>query len=104
MALSVNEKDGGLVFRVRVIPRASVNKVVGVYEDALKVKLKAPPVDGAANKMCIQYLAKVFKVSKSCVEIVGGASSRSKLIRVTPRENGSEKGLAGLRQIIESLS
>ena len=77
---AIDEKSQGMVFKVFVQPRASKNKVVGLYEDALKIKLTAPPVDGAANRMCIQYLAKCLKVSKSVLEVVSGQSSRTKRI------------------------
>jgi uncharacterized protein (TIGR00251 family) len=52
--------------------------VAGVYGDAIKLKLTAPPVDGAANSMCIQFLSKRLKVSKSSLEIVAGQTSRTK--------------------------
>jgi hypothetical protein len=67
---------------VLVQPRASVNKIVGVIDNRLKIKLKAPPVDGAANKMCIQFLAKSLHVPKSHIEILSGQSSRQKNIRI----------------------
>ena len=72
----------GLTFKVYVQPRSSQNQVVGCHGDALKVKIKAPPVEGAANKMCIQYMAECLDLPKSCVEIKSGQSGRNKQIRV----------------------
>ncbi|MFP4584222.1 MAG: DUF167 domain-containing protein, partial [Desulfococcaceae bacterium] len=70
--LSITERGDGLAFKVRVQPKSARNQIVGLHEDALKVKLTAPPVDGAANKACVAFLAKTLGVSKSSVEIVSG--------------------------------
>ena len=78
--LSIQENPRGLTFKVFVQPRSSKNMIVGLHGDALKIKLKAPPVDGAANKMCIAFLAKCLKVSKSSLEIVSGQTGRLKRI------------------------
>ena len=45
----------GLTFKVFVQPRSSRNQILGLHGDALKIKLTAPPVNDAANRMCIQY-------------------------------------------------
>jgi hypothetical protein len=80
--LRVQEEDGAVVFEVRVAPRASRSRVIGVQDGALKVALTAPPVDGAANHALRKLLAKRLGVSKSDVEIVRGERSRIKLLRV----------------------
>jgi uncharacterized protein (TIGR00251 family) len=80
--MNVVEKDGAIVFAVRVVPRSSNSKIVGEYDGALKVQLGSPPVDGAANAELIKLLAKQFGVSKSDVEIVAGATSKSKRIKI----------------------
>ena len=77
------EKDGAVTFQVRVIPRSSRSEIVGEYDGALKVKLNAPPVDGAANAELIKLLAKEFGVSKSQVEILSGNTSKLKQIKVS---------------------
>jgi uncharacterized protein len=79
------EKDGNLTFRVRVVPRASRSEIVGEHEGALRVRLAAPPVDGAANEELIKALAKAFGVSRSAVKITVGLGSRLKNISVTGR-------------------
>ncbi|MBI9077664.1 MAG: YggU family protein [Desulfatibacillum sp.] len=104
MAGFIREKDGGLVFPVRVLPRSSVNAVVGLQDGAVKIKLKAPPVGGAANRMCIQFLAKTLGLPKSSVEIQSGETGRSKQIMVRPREAGSREELARLREVIEGFA
>ncbi|HMT07444.1 MAG TPA: DUF167 domain-containing protein [Pyrinomonadaceae bacterium] len=67
---------------VRVVPRASKSEVVGEIDGVLKVRIAAPPVDGAANAELVKLLAKHFSVSKSSVEIVSGATSKTKIIRI----------------------
>ena len=76
------DSGGGVTFAVRVVPRSSRNAVAGVQGDALKVKLTAPPVEGAANTALIEFLAKQLGVRRSAVSIVSGEKSRSKTVRV----------------------
>ena len=80
--LRTRDDGDALVFEVRVAPRASRNRIVGVQDGALKVALTAPPVDGAANEALRKMLAKAFGVSKSSIEIVRGDRARTKLLRV----------------------
>ncbi len=68
----------GIEVRVLVQPRASRNKIVGLQAGELKVSLTAPPVDGAANKACREFLAKLCGRPKSSVRIVSGETSRHK--------------------------
>jgi uncharacterized protein (TIGR00251 family) len=80
--LKITEVEGGVTFAVRVVPRACKNEIAGVHGDALKVRLAAPPVEGKANEALIAFLAQRLGVRKSQVEIVAGATSRRKMIRV----------------------
>jgi uncharacterized protein (TIGR00251 family) len=80
--LQFSEKDGCLIFTVRVVPRASRSEIIGEHDGALKVRLAAPPVDGAANEELIKLLAKAFNVSKSSVEIISGETSKTKQIKI----------------------
>lgn len=88
--LQFSEKDGCLIFNVRVVPRASCSEIVGEHDGALKVRLAAPPVDGAANNELIKTLAKAFGVSKSSVEILSGETSKTKQVKI---ENATGKQL-----------
>ncbi|MHB8173347.1 MAG: DUF167 domain-containing protein, partial [Nitrospirota bacterium] len=63
--LSLKEGPGGITFQVRVLPRSSRNHVAGVSEGVLKIKLTAPPVEGAANGMLIAFLSEKLKIPKS---------------------------------------
>ena len=80
--LRIREQDGAITFEVRVAPRASRNRVVGIQEGALKVALTAPPVDGAANEALKKLVAKALGVAKSEVEILRGDHARIKVLRV----------------------
>ena len=80
--LSLTVRGTGVRFAVRVQPRAAQSEVVGVHGDALKVRLQAPPVDGAANVALVEFLADSLGVARRAVRIVAGESSRSKLVEV----------------------
>ncbi len=82
--LDIRDCGTHLVFKVHVLPKSSRNAVSGVFLDALKLKLTAPPVEGEANKECIQFLSKQLKVPKSSLSIVSGESRRTKHIRFDP--------------------
>jgi uncharacterized protein (TIGR00251 family) len=80
--LDIKKTDIGISFKIYVQPKASKNSIVGLHDDALKIRLTAPPVDGAANKLCIKYLSKITGISKSAFEITAGHTSRKKHILV----------------------
>jgi uncharacterized protein (TIGR00251 family) len=95
--INYTEKDGALVFSVRVAARASKSEIVGEHDGALRIRIASPPVDGAANAELIKLLSKTFGVAKSEVEILSGQTSKTKQIKI---ENvGAEKFLqvAGLK-------
>jgi len=75
-------KEGRTVFSVKVVPRASRSEVVGEQEGRLKIRIAAPPVDGAANSEVVRLLAKVLDVPRSAVQILSGEASRTKRISV----------------------
>lgn len=81
--LHIKEEEAGVVFKVRVQPRASANKLVGLHEDALKIRLTAPPVEGEANEACRTFLAGLLSVPRSQVQITSGTTGRNKMIKVT---------------------
>jgi uncharacterized protein len=78
--LNITETDDGVRLSLRVIPRASSTKLDGVHDGAVRVRLNAPPVDGAANKSLCEYLAKTFDLRKRDVEVVRGERSREKTV------------------------
>ncbi|MEZ5345026.1 MAG: DUF167 domain-containing protein [Pyrinomonadaceae bacterium] len=77
------EKEGSLIFAVKVIPRSSKAGFAGDYGGVLKIKVSAPPVDGAANAELVKMISKIFSVSRSNVEIISGESSVLKRIRIS---------------------
>ena len=74
----LRQTDAGVELFLYLQPRASRNKVVGLLGEELKVALTAPPVDGAANKACCAFLAKLCNLPRSCVKLVSGETSRHK--------------------------
>jgi len=80
--LDIKEDSGGVFIRVRVQPRASKNQLAGELDGALKVRLAAPPVDGAANRACCEFIAGLLGVAKTRVEIARGHTGRNKTVRV----------------------
>ncbi len=67
---------------IRIQPRASKNELVRREDGGLKIRLTAPPVDGAANEALIRFLADTLSISKSQVEIISGHTSRDKIVRI----------------------
>ena len=79
--------EGEVVFKVQVVPRSSRSEVVGEHNGSLRIKIAAPPVDGAANEELIRVLAKTFNVSRSAVRIVSGQTGKVKQISIKGRTN-----------------
>lgn len=84
--------DGDFItLKIKAQPQASRSEFCGLYgEDAIKVRVAAPAVEGAANKELTKFLAKQFKVPKGSVEFVSGQSSKIKLIKL-PKSEKLEK-------------
>jgi uncharacterized protein (TIGR00251 family) len=82
MSIHKSEHEEAVIINVRVIPRASKSEIVGIHDGALKIRISAPPVDGAANVEIIRFLAKTFGVSKSNVFILSGETSKNKRIKI----------------------
>lgn len=82
VALWRREEPGGIVLSLHVQPGAKRSEVAGVYGEALKIRLAAPPVDGKANAELLRFLAACFGVASRQVSIVRGETSRQKTVRV----------------------
>ncbi|HKW96963.1 MAG TPA: DUF167 domain-containing protein [Bryobacteraceae bacterium] len=78
------EHAGGARARitVKVQPRAKVTRIAGRMENAYRLQLAAPPVDGKANEACVEFLAALAGVAKSRVRIVSGLTSRMKVVEI----------------------
>ncbi|HXY54051.1 MAG TPA: DUF167 domain-containing protein [Nitrospirota bacterium] len=68
---------------VRIQPRASKNEITKMENGGLKIRLIAPPVDGAANDALVRFLAEMLSVPRSRIEIVSGKTSRDKIVRIS---------------------
>ncbi len=75
-------KPSEAVLAVRIQPRASKDEIIVQSDGSLKIRLTAPPVNGAANEALIAFLAKVLRVSRSQIEILSGHTSREKRVRI----------------------
>lgn len=80
--LETQERDGAVVFSVRVQPRASKDEVAGEMGGALKVRLRAPAVEDRANEALVEFLAGLLKTSRSAVSILSGERGRVKRIEI----------------------
>lgn len=78
----VTQSNDATLIALLVQPRASKNTLCGLQGDELKVRLTSPPVDGAANKMCCTFFARLLGCSKSSVTIERGHTSRHKQLRI----------------------
>ena len=78
--------DNGVELRILVQPRASRDQLVGIQGEELKVRLAAPPVEGAANAACCAFFAKLCRLPKSHVTLVSGESSRHKRLLLSGAE------------------
>jgi uncharacterized protein len=81
--IPIRDTPQGATFAIKVHPRAKKDAITGEVGEALKVSLTSPPVDGRANETCIDFFAKLLKVSRSSVTIAAGESSRNKVIRIS---------------------
>jgi len=82
--------------KVRVTPRASKNEIVGWRDGVLIVRTTAPPIEGAANKACIELVAKTLGVKRSQVSLVHGDKSRDKTFEIADLSDDD------LKRIVES--
>lgn len=80
--IEIAERDGGVTFAVRVVPRASQNSIEGEHAGAVKVRLTAPPVEGRANEAMRRVLAERLNVPLGAVRIVAGEANRIKRVFV----------------------
>jgi uncharacterized protein (TIGR00251 family) len=80
--VQITKMDGVVSFAVRVQPRASRDEIAGEWQEGLKIRLTAPPVDDRANEALRRFLAASLKVPLSAVRIAAGERSRTKRVEV----------------------
>jgi hypothetical protein len=75
-------RSDGVLLHVVIQPRASRNEITGVQQQALKIRLTAPPVEGAANKECLRFLADALDISPSQLQLISGHKARRKTVLI----------------------
>ena len=78
----IEQRGSAVRVRIRAQPRASRTEIVGEHDGALKVRLAAPPVDGAANTELVRHIAKCIGIAASRVHVVSGDTGRSKVLEI----------------------
>jgi hypothetical protein len=76
------EAKGGVTVSVHVVPRASRTALAGMHGDRVRIRIKAPPVEGAANRELARFLGEQLSLPATHIELIAGAGSRQKLILV----------------------
>lgn len=80
--IGLREEADGVSFEVRVQPRSSKTEISGIQDGILRVRLTSPPVDGAANRQCIELLSRKMKIPKRAIRIASGAKARRKRLKI----------------------
>jgi hypothetical protein len=74
----LHQAEGGITIDLYIQPRASKNEITGMQGEELKVRLTSPPVEGAANKLCCEFFAKLLGVARGQIKLAAGERSRHK--------------------------
>ena len=80
--IGLREEADGVSFEVRVQPRSSKTEISGIQDGVLRVRLTSPPVDGAANRQCIELFSRKTKIPKRAIRIASGAKARRKRLKI----------------------
>ena len=89
------DNSGAVLLKLRIHPGAKRSKVNGIFNDALKIDLQAPPVDGKANAALLKFLADLLGISRAAIELKSGECSRDKTVKISGKT---------CEQIISSLN
>jgi len=82
MAIPFQRSKKGITLKVKVEPRSSRKGIAGSVGDALKIRVNAPPVGGAANEELVEILSEEFGIKKTAIKIIRGHSSRDKVVEI----------------------
>ena len=83
-----------MLVRVRLVPGATTNQIVGQENGVYKIRLMAPPIDGRANEALIRFLADRLDIAPSLITLVKGHTSKHKTLDIPLSEDALEKGLS----------
>ena len=99
--MPVLQNKNQVILTVRVSPNARRSGFDGVFNNAIRVALHAPPVDGKANEALIEFLSDFFDIRKSAIEILSGATNRMKRLSLTfPTESAAQKGTQKVKELL----
>lgn len=96
-------QDDGALLDLAVIPNAKRSQLAGLHDGALRVRLAAPPVDGAANEALQRWLADEVGVPKSQVQLLRGASGRRKRVKLLAERRVLQDWLARMSVALAAL-
>ncbi len=97
MAAWYRSEGAALILTLHVQPGAKRSEVAGLHGEALKIRLAAPPIEGRANEALLRFVAEQFGVPLRNVELLRGAQSRHKMVKVTGSTVPPESLLTGAR-------
>lgn len=92
-SLPQGSEPQAVTLAVRVQPRAARNEAIALPDGSLKVRLTAPPVNGAANEALVRFLANALSVGRSQIEVLSGRTGRQKVLRITGISADDVEGL-----------
>lgn len=92
----IEDKNGCCYIHIHVQARASRNEITGTHGDSLKVRLTSPPVEGAANSLLVEFVAKKLGIPKSRIELVYGEKSRHKTLKIEGLTKAEVASILGL--------
>ena len=93
--MQITERDQTVSFTTRVQPRASRDEIIGEYQNGLRIRLTAPPIDNRASQALRKLLAARLKVPLTAVRIASGERSRTKRVEIRGVTPGMIRELAG---------
>ena len=79
MPPKIRKVEDGIQFSAAIQPRSSKNQVVGLHNNVLKIRLTSPPLEGAANRVCVKFLEKFLGINPSRIFVAGGLTNKNKL-------------------------
>lgn len=91
----IRNAGGGVVLQVHVVPRAGRSEIAGLHGGALRIRLNAPPVDGAANEALVDFLSDRLGIPRSRITILSGRTSRVKQVRIDGLDRDCVNSLLG---------
>lgn len=92
------ERDDGIVLNVRVVPRATKDGIAGILGDeAIKVRIQAPPVEGKANAHLVKFLSKYWKIPRADIQILYGETGRNKRLMISNPTDELRKELLSIK-------